>query len=218
MMNSDIKKQARETIDLITAKLDHGLLQSRFDEPIAKVAREFEYQAKYPLTHKEFNKAAADFVKQIYEKALGASWMLTDPLAEAIFLLDSGYQCPACGPGYVAALRHANDTENGGLPMVLADLAELIKDIERQKYVDGVFTWYLHRCSWELQCEIAGILLEDYEPFIPPPMRKYVSAQLVDDIPEVIARYMESDFALQQITFRGQGALTPETLRNWGML
>ena len=218
MMNSDIKKQARETIDLITAKLDHGLLQSRFDEPIAKVAREFDCDVQYPLTHKDFHKITADFVEQIYKEALGASWMLTDPLAEAIFLLESGYQSPAHGPGYVGALRHANDTEGGGLPMVLADLAEFIKDIERQKYIDGVFTWYLHRCSWQVQCEIAGVLLEDYKPFIPLAMRKYVSAQLVDDIPEIIARYMASDFALQQITFRSQGALTPETLRNWGML
>ncbi len=83
MMNSDIKKRAREIIEIITAKLNHELISSRYDEPIAQVAGEFECEAKHPVTHKDFHKIIADFVQQIYEKALKTSWMLTDPLDEA---------------------------------------------------------------------------------------------------------------------------------------
>ena len=46
MENTDIKKRAKEIIEIITAKLDPDLMSSRFDEPIAKVAGEFECEAE----------------------------------------------------------------------------------------------------------------------------------------------------------------------------
>ena len=118
-MNSDMEKRARETIETIAARLDRSLVKSRFDEPIAKVAWEFTCEAKPPVSHKAFNKIVADFVQQIYEKALKASWMLTDPLAEAIFLLENYYRSPAYGPGYAAAILNANDAAEGGVQTVL---------------------------------------------------------------------------------------------------
>ena len=201
MMNSDIKKRAREIIEIITAKLNPDLTSSQFDKPISKVAGEFKCEAKYPVTHKEFHMIIADFVLQIYEKALRASWMLTDPLDEAILLLENGYRSAMYGPGYTGAFLHANDTEKGGIQAVLTGLAGAINDIERQKYIDGVLTWHLHGCSWDLQCEIAQIMLEDYRPFIPPQLCKCVPAQLVDVIPIIMQRYIDSHFALQGISF-----------------
>lgn len=216
-MNCDMEKRAREIIEIISAKLDSGLIRSRFDEPIAKVAWESKCEAKFPVTHKDFNKIVADFVQQIYEKALKASWMLTDPLAEAIFLLENYYRSPAYGPGYAAAVLHANDAAEGGVQAVLAGLAESIKNIERKKYIDGVFTWHLHSCSWELQCEIARLLLEDYKPYIPPLLCKCVPAQLVDEIPSIMYRYICGDFTLQQISLCNEKHLTAETLPDWEM-
>ena len=201
MENTDIKKRAKEIIEIITAKLDRDLMSSRFDEPIAKVAGEFECEAKYPVTHKDFHRIIADFAQQIYEKALKASWRLTDPLDEAILLLENGYHSGLYGPGYTGAMLHTNDTEKGGIEAVLNGLAGAIIEIERQKYIDGVLTWHLHGCSWQLLCEIAQKLLEDYRPFIPPQLCKCVPAQLVDVIPTIMQRYIESHFTLQGISF-----------------
>ena len=213
-MSCDMEEPARETISVIVAKLDSSLMKSRFDEPIIKVALEFTCDPKFPITHKDFNKIVADFVQQIYERALRASWMLTDPLAEAIFLLEHHYNSPAYGPGYVAALMHANDGAEGGVQAVLNGLAEAIMNIERQKYIERVFTWHLHGCSWELQCDIAKLLLEEYQPFIPPQLRRCVPAQLVDEIQSIIQMYVCSDFMIQQISFGGERPLTAEMLVN----
>jgi hypothetical protein len=144
--------------------------------------------------------------------------MLTDPLDEAILLLENGYHSALYGPGYTGAILHANDPSGGGIQTVLAGLTEAIKDIEQQKYINGVLTWHLHGCSWDLQCEIAQILLEDYRPFIPPQLCKCAPAQLVDEIPEIIHRYIESDFTLQGISFRSQRPLTAEKLFGQGKM
>jgi hypothetical protein len=201
MMNSDVTKRAREIVEMITAKLDPDLMSCRFDKPIAEAAGKFECEVKYPVTHKGFHKVIADFVQQIYEKALKASWMLTDPLDEAILLLENGYRSFLYGPGYTGAMLHTNDTEKGGIQAVLTGLAGAINDIERQKYIDGVLTWHLHGCSWDLQCEIAKVILEDYRPFIPPQLFKCVPPELVDVIPVIMQRYIDSDFTLQGISF-----------------
>jgi len=201
MMSFDTQKRAKKIVEIITAKLDPDLMSSRFDKPIAKVAGEFECEVKYPVTHKDFHKVIADFVRQIYEKALKTSWMLTDPLDEAILLLENGYNSFLYGPGYTGAILHANDIEKGGIQAVLTGLARAINDIERQKYIDGILTWHLHGCSWDLQCEIAQVILEDYRPFIPPQLCKCVPAQLVDVIPTIMQKYIESHFTLQGISF-----------------
>ncbi|KPL24870.1 MAG: hypothetical protein AMJ75_02625 [Phycisphaerae bacterium SM1_79] len=203
MTNFDIKERAREIVEMITAKLAPDLMSSRFDKPIAEAAGEFECEVEYPVTHKEFHKIIANFVQQIYEKALKASWVLTNPLDEAILLLENGYHSYLYGPGYTGAILHTNDTEKGGIQAVLAGLAGAINDIERKKYIDGVLTWHLHGCSWELQCEIAEVILDDYRAFIPPQLCKCVPAQLVDVIPTIIQRYIDSDFTLQGISFLG---------------
>lgn len=208
MMNSDINKRARETIEIITTKLDRSLIKSRFDDPIYKVAEQFTCEDEAPVTHKTFNKIVADFLRQIYQKALNASWMLTDPCAETIFLLENYYNSPVYGHGYAAAFMNANDTAEGGIQTVLTGLAESIRNIERQKYIDGVLTWQLHSCSWDVLCEIAKILLEDYGPFMPPVISKCVPAQLVDQIPSIMYMYIYSDFTLQQISFCNEELLT----------
>ena len=186
MKTSDIKERAKEIIEIITVKLDPDLMSSRFDEPIANVAGQFECKVEYPVTHKDFHKIIADFSLQIYEKALKAPWILTDPLDEAIVLLENGYRSSLYGPGYTGAMLHTNDTDKGGIEAVLTSLAGVIIEIERQKYIDGVLTWHLHGCSWALLCEIAQRLLEDYRPFIPPQLCKRAPAQLVDVIPIVM--------------------------------
>ncbi|KPL24970.1 MAG: hypothetical protein AMJ75_02215 [Phycisphaerae bacterium SM1_79] len=203
MTNFDIRKRAREIVETITAELDPGSISSRFDKPITEIAGAFECEVTYPLTHKDFHKVISDFVRQIYEKALKTPWILTDPLDEAILLLENGYRSFLYGPGYTGAILHASDTEKGGIQAVLTGLAGAINDIERQNYIDGVLTWHLHGCSWQLQCEIAQIILEDYRPFIPPQLCRRVPAQLVDVIPIIMQTYIDSDFALQGTSFLG---------------
>jgi hypothetical protein len=213
-MSSDLEKLAGETIAAIMVELDPDRIADRFDNPIAKAAREFYYEPQCPIAHKEFHRSVAAFVEQVYDKILGA-WMLTDPFAEAIWLLEDGYESAAYGTGYVAALLDANDPAEGGVQTVLAGLAELIRDSERQKYVKAVFARYVHGCNWALRCEIARVLLEDYRPFLPERLGKCVSAQLADEIPSLISTFISADSILQRGAFSSEGPVAAETSLNF---
>ena len=212
MKNTEIAERARQTIEIVTVKLDQRLIKSRFDEPVAKAAEQFEFEATFPITHIAFHKIISGFVEYIYENAFGASWMLTDPLAEAMFLLENHYRSEIYGTGYTAAILDADDTAESGIQTVLSGLAEAIKDVERQKYVRGVFAWHVLGADWNLRCEIARILLEDYKLFMPERLCKCVPAQLVDQIPAIMNIHICSDSTLQQITFCRETPLTAETL------
>jgi len=214
MMNSDLEERAREIIATIIVELDPDRIADRFDNPIAKAARGFGYEPICPIGHKEFHRIAACFVEHIYDKALAASWMITDPLAEAIWLLGNGYESAVYGTGYVAALLDANDPAEGGIQTVLAGLAELIRDSERQKYIKAVFAWHLSGCSWSLRCEIARVLLEDYRPFLPEWLGKCTPAQLADEIPSLISTFISADSILQQGAFSSEGLIAAETPLN----
>ncbi len=202
MMNSDLEKRARETIETIMLELDPDRTKSRFDNPIDTALSEFDYEPTCPITHKEFHRIIADFVTHLYDKA-ATVWRFADPLAEAIWLLESGYQSAVYGMGYIAALLDANDPAEGGIRTVLNGLAESIKGIRRQEYTNAVFARYLHGCSWHLRCEIVRVLLEDYRAFMPERLGKCDPTQITDDIPSLISILISSDSILHQMAFSG---------------
>jgi len=199
MTDTDLTKRARRIIKEIAAELDPDRIARLFEDPITMVAREYQLRRMYPITHRDFYRIVADFVRQVYDRALAASWTMTDPLAEALWILEYHYGSPVYGGGYAAAFLDANDPEAGGIQTVVMGLAESIKGIERHNYTQAVFTRHLHRCSWRLRCEIVRALLEDCQAFIPERLAKCVPAQLVDEIPSLVSMSISSDAALRQI-------------------
>ena len=203
MMKSDLNKLARETVERIMTELDPDRTKRRFDDPISKAARQFDYEPTCPITHKDFHRVIAGFVEHVYEKALAASWMPADPLAEAIWLLEAGYQSAIYGTGYTAALLDANDPAEGGIQTVLTGLAESIKGITQQEYTRAVFARYLCGCNWRLRCEIAHLLLENCRAFLPERLGKCAPAHLADEIPSLISMIISSDSAVNQVALSG---------------
>jgi hypothetical protein len=217
-MRFDLREHAREVIDQITVALDCDLIKRKFDEPIGRVLEGFGYEAMDPIDHSVFHTIIADFVGQIYDRALKASLALTDPLAKAIFLLDHHYQSAQYGAGYIAARLDADHTTGGDMHIVLSSLAESIKDIEKQKYINGVFISHLPCNEWYLQCEIARILLQDYGVFMTEQLRQCVPAQLVGQLPAIMHNCLYNDSVLQQISFQEEKHLTGEILLNRQLL
>ncbi len=141
MRNSELEKLARATIATIMLELDPDRIKSRFDNLVDKASTEFDYEPTCPITHKEFHRIIANFIAHLYNKA-GSTRIPTDPLAEAIWLLEAGYQSTAYGMGYIAALLDANDPAEGGIQTVLTGLTESIKAIKRQEHTTAVFARY----------------------------------------------------------------------------
>ena len=199
MMSSDIRKQAAQKVKAITTELDQALIKKRFDEPIDNAVRQFIHKANCPISHEEFHRVITEFVLHIYDKSFNARWMASaEPLGQVIELLENHYN-GAYGRGYIAAALDANDTREGGIDTVLNQLAEIIKDIERQKYVNAIFAVNINPADWHLKCEIVSILLEDYRQFLPQHLLVCKPWELVNEIPSIMYRYICSDSALQEL-------------------
>lgn len=209
-MSYDIKKHAKKKVETITAKLGDSLIKSRFDEPIDKAARQFTHKAGCPITHEMFHKVIAEFVVHIYDKGLNACWVASaEPLGYTINLLDNHYNS-TYGRGYIAAALDAGDAQQGGIDAVLNQLAEIVKDIERQKYINAVFAVNIDPTDWPLKCHIVSILLEDYRQFLPEHLLLCKPWELANEIPFIMYRYICSDSALQQIVFSSEKSLPSE--------
>jgi hypothetical protein len=198
-MNTDLPSCARQVIRWIESRLDRDLVRRLFDEPIAKVTDRYECRAEQPITHETFLEIVGDFTKTVYERALHTGWTLTNPRAHAISLLERYYRSGAYGAGYSAAFLDADDPAQGGIRTVLAGLAQSIRDIEYAEYARYVLNRHLTGSDWELRCEIARILLDEYRPFLPERLVRCAPAQLVDLIPSIILAQIGSESTVQQI-------------------
>jgi hypothetical protein len=212
MASTEMGQRARETIDRIVAELDDDLIRRRFDEPISEVSRQFPCEAEYPVDQKSFNRIIAQVVEQVYH-ALKVPMALTDPLAQALSLLEAGYESSAYGLGYVPALLDAGDEAGEGLPGVVRALGELLKERQKRMYVSSVFAVHLPLGDWRLRCEIARILLEDYRAFLPEALARCAPAQLVDQIPSLLCAGLHTDAVLRNLSLGGSGSVSAETAR-----
>ena len=209
-MNYDNREYAREKIRTITAGLDDLLIKSRFDDPTDEAAKQFTHKADCPITHKVFHEIIADFVAHIYSKGLNARWKASsEPLGYAIELLEGHYNS-TYGRGYIAAALDACDACQGGIDAVLNQLAEIIKDTERQKYVNAVFASNIDPTDWPLKCQIVGILLEDYRQFLPENLLQRKPWELANEIPSIMYRYIRGDSVLRQMVSAPGNSLSAE--------
>jgi len=198
-VSSDIRKRAEKIIAAITIKLDEGNINRLFDDSINKAVERFSYEVSYPVSHKQFHRIIACFLRYIYREGLKSPWELSDPLAKAISLFEGYYQ-GIYAFGYSAAMLDVNNSEQGGLEPVLSQLAESIKTLEREKYTRAIFAKYLDYDDWYLRCEIARILLQRCKMFLPPQMHNCTPEQIVDHIPSLMSTYLNSLAILQQLS------------------
>lgn len=198
MADSAMQQQAQKVIDDITASLQEAVIKARIDEPIDKAAKEFNYRVEKLMDYRHIHKILSDFVNHLYTIGLKSNWIISDPLAETLLILDTHYQ-GASSHGYAAAMIDATSQGGGGLELVLSQLAQIIKTTERQKYINGVFTRSLNPADWYLKCHIVRQLLKHYHVILPASLGECMPEQLVDEIPHLISLILNSYTMLQEI-------------------
>jgi len=199
-MYADLRKRAEQIISTLYAGLNDNILQQRINIPVDQAFKTFRYKPDKPITLDTFHRTIGDFTQHIYTNGLKMSWKLSlvGPVAQAISLLEKYYQSDFA-QGYIAARMDAKDSTQGGMDTVLQRMAESIKAAEQETYIQALFTKHLTLTQWQLRCTVAKIFLERYQQFLPPPLRKCVPAQIVDELPALLQRYLAGDAALQQI-------------------
>jgi len=188
--------QADNTLERILALLDEARVRNEIDEPIDAAVAAFESSA----SRRRFHQVISGFVQHIYRHGVEPHQELssTQASAEAIALLERGYS-GAQARGYDAALLDAVNPRHNGIEVILAQLAEIIKDNERRQYTHWVFASCLGRLAWSERCRVAGLLLDRLRPYLTPQLQRCVAAQVVDELPVLITTHLSSDALLRHM-------------------
>lgn len=193
MTNSDDGSFPSSVIDRIKMLLAEQRLHEAIDAPLDEAAASFQPLATPTASRESFHRVLGDFVTHVYERGLPMPKKLSrqQALAEAIALLEAGYQGVRCY-GYEGAYRDAMDPALDGTVLVLSELNEIIKTIEREKYLQWVFAEVLAPLDWLSRCRVAQTLLDQLRPFLPAEVLRFTPAQLADEIHHLITADLEN--------------------------
>jgi hypothetical protein len=198
MTSFEDQQTAGRVIDLIVELLDEQRIRQTIDDPLDAAASSFQLEEPPAITHRAFHQVMGDFVAHVYEHGLSFPQRLSprQACAEAIALLDSGYQ-GACSYGYEGGRTDAVDPVLDGLALVLSGLTEVIKGMERQKYFQWVFAETLAPLDWQSRCRVAETLRDRLRPFLSAELLRCTAGQLADEIPALIITDLGTSAAFQ---------------------
>ena len=191
MTNSEQNLSSEKLLDTIMDLLNEERMAREIDERIDLAVETFQVKVKVPLSHSDFNRLIAGFVRGIYQKGLRLPRHLSDQeaLTEAVSLLEKYYQSIQIR-GYAGALLDAAGNNLEGLEYVLSQLEESIKAVERKKYVQWVFADTVDQSDWEAHRGIAATYLVKYKDLLPPELRDMDPARLADHFRDLIINHL----------------------------
>ncbi len=180
--------RAFEIVRRVTALLNEDVIAQLVDEPIDAVLEEFGSVDDWAWSLQGFHRTIAEFVRHLYERAIPCRRKLSLAQAhdEAIALLEQGYRQMG-GNGYDNAVLDAADPSQSGLLVVLAAIAEGLKEHERETHLRWVLARHIDPADWRTKCAIAAILTGRCREWVPPELCRLSSEQLADSIPALLA-------------------------------
>jgi len=198
-MSSDDAIRADRILDAILAALDEQRLQTRIDEPIDTVLWEFIDALEGGGDKRGAEAILTDFVGRVVQEGLGATPNRANVEALTLRLLEDHYEGLRSN-GYFAALLDATSLEMGGMAMVLTQLADIIRNQQRQEHIEAVFTRLIDPSDWHLRCGIVEALMRRYRPFLPVLALDCAPSQLVEQIPAMICSVVGSGATAEGLT------------------
>lgn len=183
-MASEVSQDGGKVVETILDLLSPEKIYRVIEYPIDAISRGLQINMDESLTHKVFNRVVAGFVQRIYGEALRLPrrFSIHEALAEGIDLLNR-YSAVEGPDRYGSILGLALTGTPDDLKAVLMQLAEIIKDNERRKYVRWVFVCHFRTLEWNRQCDIVAAYRER--------MSSYMTAEVLRLKPEQLVEYFE---------------------------
>ena len=194
MTSSDSKARPEKVLDTLLDALSQDRVSAEVDEWIDHAVSSFEFPTKDPESQQAFLDILGRFVAHVYKHGLSLPQALnpSQARAEALRLLEEGYMGQHAS-GYGAALLDALTTRQAGVSVVLHSLGEILKELERRKYAQWVFTSHVDPLDWHATCRLVEVVLERCQPYLPPGILDCPPAQLVDDYPYLVADHIRTN-------------------------
>ena len=187
MTGSEMPHNAYEIIEKLLDLLCSERIYREVEFPIDVATAEFQITMEGTMTQAIFNKVIADFVKLLYGKAIRYPRMLSDQeaIAEAIQLLTR--YTDAEGPdryGAILSIVLVGGSEE--LKKMPLQLSEIIKEVERRKYIQWVITCHFRNLEWKRQCYIVESYMESISQNLPAELQRLKPEQLVEYFEDLI--------------------------------
>ncbi len=198
MTNSDRKSKEEEILDTLIELLREEHVSQIIDEPIDHALQEFQLEIIEPLTHMDFNRTVSRFFREVTAKALYPNRDLseTESLAQAVFFLEKNYRGVQI-PGYDGAWMDVS-SEGEDIEQVLFQLADSIKQVEREKYMRWVFLSNVDQLDWEGKERLVSTYFRRYRKELPPQFVAMDPFRFIELIPELLLNVASLDSATRQ--------------------
>lgn len=198
-MSSEHHLAAQTVLDALFDLLSPERITKEVEEPLDRAVNTFQIE-RAPSTHSAFNRLISAFVRHLFRYGLHLPRNLSNrqALAEAIFFLDTGYQNENAG-GYECAMLDAFDTNSTGIGLVISQLAESIKAVEREKYINWAFANNFYHLDWNARERIVAVYLKKYEIILPAELIGLDPARLVNHIPSMITDHISTESTVGQV-------------------
>ncbi|MCL5808102.1 MAG: hypothetical protein M1418_06090 [Deltaproteobacteria bacterium] len=199
-MVSEMSQNGGKVIETILDLLSPERIYREIEYPIDAISGGFQINMDESLTHTVFNRVVSGFVQRIYGEALRLPrrFSTDEALAEGIDLLNR-YSAVEGPDRYGSILGLALTGNPDDLKAVLMQLAEIIKDIERRKYVRWVFVCHFRTLEWKRQCCIVATYRERMSPYMTAEVLRLKPEQLVEYFEDLIhPERMVQDLFTQQ--------------------
>jgi hypothetical protein len=185
--DSEIDHGAINAIDTIIEYLCDEKITREIEDPIAAATGDFQMVISEPITHGTFNTVISEFIKHLYGKAHRFPRQLSEreALAEAIHLLGRFSDAP--GPDrYGAIVARVIAGGHEALKSVLVQLAKLVKEIEKGKYIHWALTCHFHNLEMEAKYRMVDAYKKLKSPILPPIIKNMNPGQMVEYFPDII--------------------------------
>ncbi|PKN62634.1 MAG: hypothetical protein CVU57_23585 [Deltaproteobacteria bacterium HGW-Deltaproteobacteria-15] len=195
MTNSDRSPREEAILDTVFELLQEENLSRFIDEPIDDAFQAFQIETAEPLSHLNFNTIISRFFYELNAKAICPRRHLseTESLAEAVFLLEKYYK-GVHTRGYDGAWMDASSSEGEGIGQVLFQLANTMKQIERDKYIKWVLLSNIDQHDWKMKVRLVSKYLQRYGEDLPPQLAGMDPFQLIESLPGLIDTVLSADF------------------------
>lgn len=167
-----------QILNEVLGLLNEEVLINKIDIPIEKALRLYSITKPGNCTIIEFKQMITALYMHIYNKE-------SEALKESIWILEKYYKGDET-TGYDGALYDATKSSSDGVQLVIERFSEIIKTLERSKYITQTLTTLIDPSDWNLRYEITAELLERFNHLYSPELKNLPTIQLVSHLDKLV--------------------------------
>ncbi len=200
-MNSLSRKESERILNETLFLLNGAVLRRKIDDPIDRAATTFPHKVfeSEIVGNMSLLRAAGEFVMHIYRNGLAFPRVLSheDAQGEALFLIEQRYQ-GTDAVGFEGILLEMLQCGRQGWYGFFLVLAEIVKENQRERYVQWVLNTRIRRLDWRASRDLTALVLQRWASVFRDRIFKRPVEQLVPACADLIYGYVTSNEALRK--------------------